>query len=128
MADDGQAKVDVGSDTFKILLQLIEQGATTKATLDGIARDVRDLRDSTNTQLARLQERIGRAESLNERQEERIKNLEECGKKNGDDLKTQAREISHLKERIAYAAGAAAVLGAILGAALGELVPRVFGL
>lgn len=120
--------VDVGSDTFKILLQLIDQGAATKATLEGIARDVRELRDSTNAQLARLQERVGQVESLNERQEARIGNLEICEQNLSEDHKEQTQEINQLKERIAYFAGVAAVVGALFGAILGKVVPKIFGM
>ena len=113
------------NSTFNVLLKLVEASGAQGATLNAIASDVKGLRETTTLQLAALQERIGRAESLNDVQNAKIEAL-------AVEIKSQKQELTALKDtitnmRVQYAviAAAAALVASILTAVASNILANL---
>jgi chromosome segregation ATPase len=110
--------------------QLLVQSGETKAIMERVEKSI----DKIGGDISKVAERVTRLEVVNEGQNGRLDNLEKSdvlAKEERAMAKTERdlinKEIGKIKERIAYFAGGAAIIGALFGGVLGTFLPKMMG-
>lgn len=117
-------ELDERLNTPELLMKLLETTAEIRQAVAGLDRRVAELAVNANAQLAALQERQGRTDTIIGVHENRITALEREAEETCDDVEGLQRELSDLKLRL-Y------VLIAVLsagGGLAGSLIGKLFGL
>ena len=101
------------ANTMPILLKLVDQGGATRASLEAISRDVKELRSATSSKIESLETRMTQRENHDGTQETTINILIAQLKEQKESGEKQGETIQSLKTRVAVWSATAALVGAV---------------